>query len=283
MATQYSILSVLIRPEIQEKITVGFLLMDETNVFFNLSKNKLAAAKNLLSSNAYKSLKDALHNIKATAENQDLEEKININTITSRKSNTFSKSYIEYLSRYNNNILSFSTPKEIELDASIDIFSKLFSKFVDNSTIIEKKPLTNHIQRFIQEKRLILSKHFNIDKKVTNKEIPGLIVPVTVTFIGQNEVPTFVQSLDFEKRIDFLSSDISEILYLQRAFKDEKKESVAMSIINEPDRIKFPQQHEIWHQLRNTSGITHYDISEMDAVLEYAEKHNVQPFLNTME
>lgn len=281
MATQYSILSVLIRPEIQEKITVGFLLMDENNVFFNFSKNKLAAAKSLLTSNAYKSLKDALYNINATAENQHLKEQPN--TITSRKSNTFSKSYIEYLSRYNNNILSFSTPKEIELDATIDIFFKLYRKFIDNSTIIEKKPFTNYIQRFKQEKRLILSKHFNIDRKVTNKEIPNLIVPVTVTFIGQNEVPTFVQSLDFEKRTDFLSNDISEILYLQRAFKDENKDSVAMSIINEPDRIKFPQQHEIWRQLRNTSGITHYDISEADAVIEYAEKHNVKPFLNTID
>ena len=281
MATQYSILSVLIRPEIQEKITIGFLLMDENNVFFNFSKNKLAAAKSLLSSNAYKSLKDALYNINATSENQHLKEQPN--TIISRKSNTFSKSYIEYLSRYNNNILSFSSPKEIELDATIDIFSKLYRKFIDNSTIIEKKPLTNYIQRFKQEKRLILSKHFNIDRKVTNKEIPNLIVPVTVTFIGQNEVPTFVQSLDFEKRTDFLSNDISEILYLQRAFKDENKDSVAMSIINEPDRIKFPQQHEIWRQLRNTSGITHYDISEADAVIEYAEKHNVKPFLNTID
>lgn len=281
MATQYSILSVLIRPEIQEKITVGFLLMDENNVFFNFSKNKLAAAKSLLTSNAYKSLKDALYNINATAENQHLKEQPN--TITSRKSNTFSKSYIEYLSRYNNNILSFSTPKEIELDATIDIFFKLYRKFIDNSTIIEKKPFTNYIQRFKQEKHLILSKHFNIDRKVTNKEIPNLIVPVTVTFIGQNEVPTFVQSLDFEKRTDFLSNDISEILYLQRAFKDENKDSVAMSIINEPDRIKFPQQHEIWRQLRNTSGITHYDISEADAVIEYAEKHNVKPFLNTID
>lgn len=281
MATQYSILSILIRPEIQEKITVGFLLMDDNNVFFNYSKNKLSVAKNLLSANAYKSLKDALHNINASAENKNLNEQSN--TITTRKSNTFTKSYIEYLSRYNNNILSFSTPKEIELDASIDIFSKLYRKFIDNSTIIERKPFTSCIQRFKQEKRSILSKHFNIDKKVTNKEIPNLIVPVTVTFIGQNEVPTFVQSLDFEKRTDFLSNDISEILYLQRAFKDENKESVAMSIINEPDKIKFPQQHEIWRQLRNTSGIIHYDISEAEAVIEYAIQHNVQPFLNPEE
>lgn len=276
MTTQYSILSVLIRPEIGEKITVGFLLMDEERVFFNYSKNKLAAAKSLLTINAYKSLKDALHNINATSEDQNTDQSL---SLFSEKTKIFNKSYIEYLSRYNNNILSFSSPKEIELDASLDIFLKLFKKFIDNTTPVEKKQFTNFIESFKKQKKDILSQHFNIDKKVTNKEIPTLIVPVTVTFLGQNEVPTFVQSLDFEKRTDFLSNDISEILYLQRAFHDEHKHSVAMSITNEPDKVKFPQQHDIWHQLRNTSGIKHFDISEADAVIEYAVKHKVQPFL----
>jgi hypothetical protein len=278
MTTQYSILSVLIRPEIQEKITIGFLLMDDEKVFFNYSKIKLAASKNLLSVNAYTSLKDALHNINATAECHNYKEQP-INLI-SEKAKVFKKSYIEYLSRYNNNILSFSSPKDIELDATLDIFSKLYRKFIDNTIPVEKKQFTNFIQRFKQEKRQILSKHFNIDEKVTNKDIPALIVPVTITLLGQNEVPTFVQSLDFEKRTDFLSNDISEILYLQRAFNDEKKGSIAMSITNEPDKSKFPQQHDIWRQLRNTSGIIHFDISEAEKVIEYAEKHNVHPFLS---
>lgn len=278
MTTQYSILSVLIRPEIQEKITIGFLLMDDEKVFFNYSKIKLAASKNLLSVNAYTSLKDALHNINAAAEcHNHKEQPINL---ISEKAKVFKKSYIEYLSRYNNNILSFSSPKDIELDASLDMFSKLYRKFIDNTIPVEKKPFTNFIQRFKQENRQILSKHFNIDKKVTNKDIPTLIVPVTITLIGQNEVPTFVQSLDFEKRTDFLSNDILEIFYLQRAFNDDNKGSIAMSITNEPDKSNFPQQHDIWRQLRNTSGIIHFDISEAEEVIEYAEKHDVHPFLS---
>ena len=70
MTTQYSILSVLIRPEIQEKITIGMLLMDEEKLFFDYSKRKLSIAKNLLSDNAFKSLKDALNNIQTSANKQ---------------------------------------------------------------------------------------------------------------------------------------------------------------------------------------------------------------------
>ena len=71
MATYYSILSVQIRPEIQEKISLGFLLMDDNTILFGYSKYKLSVARSLLSETAYKLLKDSLHNIvsKAATEN----------------------------------------------------------------------------------------------------------------------------------------------------------------------------------------------------------------------
>jgi hypothetical protein len=281
MATQYSILSVLIRPEIQEKITIGFLLIDDNNVFFEYSKNKLSVAKTLLSDNAYKSLKDALHNVQATAEMQHSKQAPA--DLGFDKLNTFTKSYIEYLSRYNNNILSFTSPKNIELQASLDVFTTLYRKFIDGTILSHKEPFINSIEQFKTKKLPILTKHFNIDKEITHNELPNLIVPVTVTFIGQNEVPTFVQSLDLEKRTDFLINDISEILFLQKAFKEMEKESVAMSITSEPNKKEFPKQHDIWNQLRITKGIKNYDISEADAVIEYAEEHNVLPYIAVTE
>lgn len=70
MSTQYSILSVLIRPEIQEKITIGFLLMDEEKLFFEYSKRKLGIAKTYCQTMPLSLLKDALLNIQATANTQ---------------------------------------------------------------------------------------------------------------------------------------------------------------------------------------------------------------------
>lgn len=281
MATYYSILSASIRPEVQEKITIGLFLMDDKEVFFKSSKNKLGSAKTLFSEDAYASLKDALKNIEVTVEKQ-----IKINRkheLGFDKNNVLTNSYLEYLSRYNNNILTFSSPKEIELEANSSIFSNLFKKFIDSADLSPDLKLTPKIETFITSKREVLSKHFNIDKEITSKDIPNLIVPVKITLIGQNEVATFVQSLDMEKRIDVLSNSISEILFLQKAFSTSHEKSIAMAITHEPDKEIFPKQHDIWKQLRNTKDITNYDISEAEKIIEYAEKHGVRPLLKNEE
>lgn len=274
MTSKYSILSVLIRPEIQEKISIGIILIDENNIHFNYSKNKLNIAKSLLSKSAFSSLKDILYSISSLSKNLEISD----------NKSPFSSSYLEYLSRYNNNILAYSQLKEIELSASDINFQKLFDKYID-STIsishIEKKPFETKLHHFKKERRKDLQQYFNIDKEITHNEVEGLIVPVSVTFIGQNEVPTFVQSLDFERRTDFLVKDISEIIFLQNAFRDTNKESCAMAITNEPNKYEYPQQHDIWTQLNNASTkIKQFDISEAEAVIDYAIAHNVQPFLN---
>jgi hypothetical protein len=277
MATYYSILSALIRPEIQEKITVGLLLMGDKDVLFEYSKNKLNAAKSLLSESAYLSFKDALKNVEAVVNIQQKDYK-NIQLRFEKKS-PLSDSYIGYLSRYNNNILGFTGPKEIELEANPSVFSNLYKKFVDNSIVKEEESFLPAAKSFIESNHDILARHFNIDEEITFKDVPNLIVPVTVSLIGQNEMATFVQSLNLEKRTDKLSNDISEILFLQKAFSTSNKESVAMVITQEPDKKIFPKQHEIWQQLRNTKDIKNYDISEAEKVIEYAEKHDVRPFL----
>lgn len=273
MTSKYSILSVLIRPEIQEKISIGIILIDENNIQFSYSKNKLNIAKTLLSKSAFDSLKDILFSISSLSKSSE---------IINNKS-PFSSSYLEYLSRYNNNILAYSPLKEIELASNETNFQKLFFKYIDSNISIvntEKKPFETKLNHFKKERKNDLQQYFNIDKEITHNEIEGLIVPVSVTFIGQNEVPTFVQSLDFERRTDFLVKDISEIIFLQNAFRDTNKNSYAMAITNEPNKYQFPQQYDIWNQLRkDSSKIKQYDISEVDAVIEYAIEHNVQPFI----
>jgi hypothetical protein len=277
MPTHYSILSALIRPEIQEKITIGMLLMDEDELYFDYSKNKLAIAKTLLSNNGYISLKDALHNIETAAKIQQNKKQPVIQGM--EKLSAFKKSYIDYLSRYNNNLLSFSSPKKIETEATAKTFAILYSKFIDNTAAVSKPKFISTIEKFKEARRPVLSKHFNIDEEITHKEVPNLIVPVTITLIGQNEAPTFVQSVDMERSTNFLTTHISEILFLQKAFSSSSNPCVAMAITNEPDKNKFPEQHDIWQQLRKTSDIKNYDISEADGVIAYAEEYGLQPFL----
>lgn len=277
MATFYSILSASVRPEIQEKITIGLFLMDDKEAFFEYSKNKLLSAKSLFSDNAYYSLKDGLKNIEITLEKQFIANKRQ--GLDFDKKTILTNSYIEYLSKYNNNILTFSSPKEIELDTNAAIFSNLYKKFIDSSEETPEINSTPVFETFIISKREVLAQYFNIDKEITYKDVPNLIVPVKITLIGQNEATTFLQSLDMNKRIDILSGNISEILFLQKAFSTSHVKSTAMAITQEPNKKLFQKQHNIWKQLRNIKDIKTYDISEAGKVIEYAEKHNMRPFL----
>ena len=132
MTTYYSIISALIRPEIEEKITIGLLLFDNgSQLYFSFSTNKLNIAKQLLPANSYNSLEDAIHNVQATALHQ--QQKTASTASNQVCVDPINSSYIHYLSRYNNNIMSFSAPKEIDVAATESVFNKLYAKFIDDS------------------------------------------------------------------------------------------------------------------------------------------------------
>lgn len=160
MEIYYSILSVPIRPEIQEKLSIGFLLISNDQIFFDISKNKISLLKELLSDNAFKFLKESLRNVEQTAinENFKLQEGTNLLFSEKNESSYFSKSYLEYLSQYNNNLLTFSRPKVIEAPANEETFKILFKKFVDEYAFIESQEKKkrnyakkNNVKPFIQE------------------------------------------------------------------------------------------------------------------------------------
>ena len=120
MKNYYSIIFASIRPEIEEKISIGLLFWNETKKYFEYSNKKLSLSGNLFSDNSYILLKDSLTNIEHTI---DLKDK------------SLDKDYIDYLSKYNQNVLKWTSPKIIDLDVNKDNFKKLFSKLIDNSTI----------------------------------------------------------------------------------------------------------------------------------------------------
>jgi len=130
MPSHFCILFASSRPEIQEQISIGLLLVGSNSVFFEISKTKLKIAGKLLPPQSYCYLKDTVRQISQLVEAENtkvgslLLEPMNI-------SNKFSIGYMEYLSRYSNNILTFSNPKIFDLDADNALFEMLFKKYVD--------------------------------------------------------------------------------------------------------------------------------------------------------
>lgn len=282
METHYSILSAQIRPEIGESITIGFVLAGEGNVVhFNYSKNKLAAAKALLKENAFRLLKDAIKNIEITALTENAspaQEAMQLTLSASLKKNSFSWQYLSYLSRYNNNILTFSSPRKIDVPATQEMFLSLFNKFIDDTEPAHLPAKRNGIEAFKQQNKENLGRYYNIDKEITSKEITSLITPVKVDFVGQNEIPVYIQSVDLEKNIYHIQNDLAQLAFLDLAFIDQDKKAKGFVIAAEPSKKEI-RQHEVWKQLKSNKQFEYIDITETSRILEYAEKHGVHPLI----
>jgi hypothetical protein len=287
MVTQYSILSVLIRPEIQEKISIGLLLFDTDEVYFSFSKNKLQISRELLSGSSYKILKEILENIERKVETDNLKQsdkkkfKIYKNRVSD---NTFSTSYISYLSKYSNNVISFTNPKEIYLEINNQNFSSLFRKYVDD--IIEFAEVTprlkpvEYIKNQFGEK---IKEHYDFNNEVTHEQVQNLIAPVRIDFAGRNEIDVYAQTVDMEAGPATVANHINAFVQLKTTYQKNNVQMQDFFIAKEPARELFPKQHDMWNQLRNSDILNYLDLSESEAIITYAEQHGVVPITRPVE
>lgn len=281
MATQYSILSVIIRPEIQEKISVGLLFFDPAEIYFSYSQNKLNACKSLLPDSSFKMLKDILENIekKIEAENATYSGKRGFKIFQNKVfDNTFSASYISYLSRYSNNLIAFTNPKEIYIDLNTANFKKLFTTFVDDIIEFTQTPhRTRPFDLITSQYGNKIKEHYDINKEVTPEQVKNLITPVRVDFTGRNEVDVYAQTVDMEAGAGTVTNNINAFVQLKTTYIENKVPVQDFIITKEPDQQKYPRQHNIWKQLRHSKILNYLDLSESEAIVKYAEEHGVMP------
>jgi hypothetical protein len=287
MVTQYSILSVLIRPEIQEKISIGLLLFDTNEVYFSFSRNKLHVCKELLSAPSYKILREVIENIekildKEKAKNvQPKSFKIYKNDITE---NIFTAAYISYLSRYSNNILSFTAPKDIYLETTDQNFSSLFKKYVDE--IIEAIELPSKLKPVDYIKDQFgnrIKEYYDFNKEITHEQVQNLITPVRVDFAGRNEIDVYVQTVDMEGGYGSVANSINAFVQLKTTYNKNNIPMQDFIIAKEPVKEEYPRQHDMWNQLRTSKILNYLDLSESEEIITYAEQHGVVPLSKSLE
>jgi hypothetical protein len=282
MKTIYSILSAQIRPEVQEKITLGLLLSSEGKVFFNYSHGKLKALKQLLSESSYSILRSTLKNIEQNAmmeSEQSGRSEGQPVFASDMMHKLFSEEYINYLSKYNNNVISFSAPKAILVQATQEIFQKLYQQLIDDTiAIVEGVPRINSFDTYKTIHVSQLERHFNIDRELSAPEIPNLIAPVKPDLIGRNKYPVFAKEIDLDQKVNLIEYELGQLYFLRSAFEGPNLESFGFVIANEPEG-KSSKNFQIWKQLRENSPFEYVDISECGRILEYAEKHDVKPLI----
>lgn len=287
MVTQYSIVSVLIRPEIQEKISIGLLLYNENEVYFSLSRNKVHACKALISPASYKILKEVVENIERTIDKNKLThsdlkgDKIYVGSVAD---NVFSPSYISYLNRYSNNVISYASPKEIYLDINDNNFSALFKKYVDEITeskeVVSRIKPVEYIKLHFGEK---IKDYYDFNKEITHEQVQNLITPVRVDFAGKNEIDVYVQTVDMEGGYGSVANSINAFVQLKTTYNKNNIHMQDFIIAKEPAKEQFPKQHDMWNQLRTSKILNYLDLSESEQIITYAEQHGVVPLSKSLE
>lgn len=274
MKTFYSILSAVINPVSGEKISLGLLLTNGNTSFFDYSDSRLSLLSSLIDKESKKFIRQYLKSI------ENVIAKIDINqdqfTILDEvgKNLIMNETYIEYLSIYNQNVISFSKPHSIDIEVNEIVFSNLFSKFIDEETKV-KTDCKSNIQLVKTNFFPKVSEHFLIEKEFTSINFSQIILPITIDIIGKNDHYVMGQFFDLEKSIYHIKNDYYDYHQMDEILKTAKK----FLISSEPLKDKYPQQHYFWNEIRKQKGNTYLDISETEMIEEYAKEHQVSPVI----
>ena len=111
---RYSIIYAVIRPEISEQISVGLIIVDGEQVDVRYSRQKLNALQGLFPEKEYKFVSRVVSQMKRNGR---------VNTVED----------INYLTRYSNNLISFSPLQSIDVAPTDQSKDWLFRNYVYNS------------------------------------------------------------------------------------------------------------------------------------------------------
>lgn len=280
MKTFYTILYANIRPSVDERVSIGLLLRNEQQYFFEYSTDKLDVIRGLFTAEAFGLLRNYLKNLKAYL-SFPYTETVGLSDLPmdTRKKDFLETSYVEYLSRYSNNLITFDAPKIIDIPFQQENFDRLFVKYVfglpkkitrDVPSIVEKvrTQLYPQIQSFV-----------NIDTLITPAVLPTLVTPAKVSFVGKNEVPVAGQVADFEKRPYDLEGDINRLIVLQQAFEWNDAFYGKYYVIGDEPPQHLTSQHTLWHQMRSNKHLSLIPSDETEQIYDYMQVHGVTPLV----
>ena len=277
MKTFYIILSAVIRPEIDEKLSLGLIFIDNDKVSFLVSEKKLSIVKKLVSNNYYKGIKQSIGFIQNAYHGKiNKKSQLVFNLNVESKLDIFNYNYFKYLSDYNNNVLSFSKPIPISLNYSESLFNKLYFKYIDEDLFVKSNKPINKTSLFKRNFYPKVEKYFNIEHEINSHNYPDLLMPIKIDLMGKNEIEVFANTIDMTKDKRSIELGIADLLHISRAIP-KAKQFIISSEPNKSNEI----YHRIWNNIRKVNEFQYVDISEAEIISEYALKHGVTPLIET--
>ncbi len=284
MKVFFSILYISINSALDEKVSIGLVMSDGEQQIFKFSNEKLSIIKNLLNSESYNGIKQFLKSIDKQIIFTNKSENLLFNYKNSEKPNWYSNNYLSYLSKYSNNIIRFSEPKQIDINFSKENFIKIFEKniftYCEENTSKPNLTIFDNVRENLYPS---IDGKVNIERTLTSLDIENLFAPVDVNFIGMNGVPVAGQTFDFEKKYYFLENDVTRFISLTKALELEGKKSGKYYILGREPLKKYDKNHLMWEHIRESNFLEFVDVNDVEIIKDYIDKNHVIPFFKEIE
>lgn len=283
MKTFFSIIYIPLKPDFQEKISIGLVMSNSEKTIFRISNSKLQIIKSLFSNQKYNLLKSYFNNIINELEPKNNELKLKIENNYSH--NWINDSYFSYLNRYSNNLVMYSEPRYLDLNVTPDNFKKLFEKLVFNiADEVAYKKVDDILTKVRRKLYTKIENRVNLNVTVKSSDFNELITPVDVNFIGKNGVVVAGQTMDFQKRLYNLEHDLTSFISFTKAvdYSTHKKGKYFL-VGQEPNKKEHPKNHRTWKQVKDSHLVEYVDLKETEQVKDYIFSNDVTPFFEKEE
>lgn len=184
------------------------------------------------------------------------------------KSSWVNEGYINYLSRYSNNIIQFSIPKVIDVELNDANFKRVFEKYIfkygGEHDLISEVDVYGRVQQELFPK---IKDRVNLNRTLTSHDFGNLFTPIEIDFIGINGMPVAGQTID------------AHFVSLTKAIELEGNQRGKYYVLGrEPQHTTDQKNHQLWEHIRDSNFLDFVDVDEVGIVEEYIEKNDVRPF-----
>ena len=252
MKTFFSIISIQTNSFSLEKVVVGVLAITENEIFFEYSKNKLQLLDKLAPSHqgigqfAKKILQQIKNKVaESNGLHQDDQQKL------SYYKSIFSKEYIDYLSKYSNGILAFSTPEFVPIEFTHAKYETYFYNFVGEA--IPGKTKKENIT-FAKKIKPAFEKE-GLEDKADLKfafdpfTFSGILKETQIPLITKNGAITAIQTVDFSLGEQTVVHHLYETKIIQQAlnaFAQKAKTTIKKIKIAFEEPSLGTEQHKLF-------------------------------------
>lgn len=212
MKTFLSIISIKTNNFSNEKIVVGLLAVTADKIYYAYSKDKLNVLNKFSKNNNLSVFsKNILNQIKkkiTKTNSKGTENQFHLNFSNS----LFSEEYFSYLSNYNNGVVNFSKPFEINYDFSNTDFEKYYLNFLGEGITYKEKNNKTSFYKKIKPyfEKQGLKEKADLDYTLNPLDFQGILKDCKIPLITKNGNINAIQTIDFCMQPDTITNHLYE-------------------------------------------------------------------------